>query len=490
MDKNGIVTFSDWNKGMVKHPIYGFGLLKNVEVFENKGIAKIKNVLSEDTGFSTTGLPVAKVDGYVLSVSSSGGFFSYNGSTITSSLTNPWDIIRYKGYIFVRHGANLSAYGLEATSPQWFPNILTSFNSNFYGKLLVGQDDFLYATNGNEVVKLSVTASAPGVAPVVTISATLDLPDGQYATTIEEYGTNIIIGTQTSASFYSQDSEQKCKLFAWNRQAGTLGNPGLADLPILFKEGRINAILSHQNKLYVSAGSQGNIYVTDSTNYQQITSLPFTQKAYSQKSNVYPNAMIISSNGNLLVGVGSNNSAATNGVFGIYEIDINSTGYPVSMRSIYGNTTTSDLSISIGFIAEYLESNYLSLYVGFGVGSTYKIYVTSSGVNESIIGVIETPMIKVGGYNSKKSFQHIEWCLAEPLLTSQTISIYSRKNNKEDYVLVNTWTYATLGSVISFEDIAGIADCEYIQLKIEMTNSSLNGGSESNNINLISVRLW
>ena len=56
MDKNGEVHFKDWFKGMARHPIYGFGLLKNVEVFENKGIAKLKNRFTVDTNITPEAL--------------------------------------------------------------------------------------------------------------------------------------------------------------------------------------------------------------------------------------------------------------------------------------------------------------------------------------------------------------------------------------------------------------------------------------------------
>lgn len=61
MDKNGEVRFSDWFKGMVKHPIYGFSLLQNVEVFENKGLVQLKNRSLLDTTITPTALPIAEV---------------------------------------------------------------------------------------------------------------------------------------------------------------------------------------------------------------------------------------------------------------------------------------------------------------------------------------------------------------------------------------------------------------------------------------------
>ena len=97
-------------------------------------------------------------------------------------------------------------------------------------------------------------------------------------------------------------------------------------------------------------------------------------------------------------------------------------------------------------------------------------------------------MVKVGTFNNKKTFEHIEWCLAEPLVSGQNIRISYRLNNKDAYTPVGTWGYSTQGSVLSFEDIAHITDAEYVQLKIELDQALLT--VYGSNINLISVRLW
>jgi len=103
-------------------------------------------------------------------------------------------------------------------------------------------------------------------------------------------------------------------------------------------------------------------------------------------------------------------------------------------------------------------------------------------------GIIETPLVKVGDFNHKKSFEHIQFELANPLVSGQNIRISYRKNAKEDYTVINTWGYSTIGGIISFEDVCGIVDAEYVQLKIELdqAQNTLYG----NNINLISVKIW
>ncbi len=490
--KDGVVTISGFQKGQARHPIYGFGLLRNVEIFENPGIAKLKNRLTGRTTISPTQLPIAEVydqygNVYTLTGETGAGVCYKNGTAIQSGLNNAWDLALYKDYLWIRQANVMHAYGPLNNSPQWFPNVSTGYSDVYRGGLLVGQDDYLYTGNGNYVTKLEVTGTGtPTVAPTVSISTQLDLPDGQYVSCIEEFGTKIAIGTHGGASYYDRGNYPTARLYTWNRQAGTLGNFGLADLPVSFTENGINAIKQHANKLYISAGTQGNIYVSDGTNYQKLLTLPYAQTGFEYSATVFPNALEISSKGTLLVGLSGDLNTVSSPA--IYEVDLNTEGYPAVpfVTSSYTIGTVNNSTIyKIGFIN---NKSRQSLNIGYSHNSTYAVNISDSTLYNSYGGVIESQLIKVGGYNSKKTFEHIEWTLAEPLVNGQAIRISYRKNNKEDYTLIDTWSFTDYGGIISFEDIAAIADCEYIQLKIELDQALTT--FYGSNINLTSVMLW
>lgn len=488
MDKEGKVIFSNFQKGQVKHPIYGFGILKNVEVFENKGIAKIKNRTTPETNISPTQLPIAEVydeygNTYTMTGETGAGAVYKNGVALASGLSNCWDLKIYKNYLWARYSTVMSCYGpLSSGGAQWFANVDSGFVNSYRGALLVGQDNFLYSGNGNNVAKIEVTASGtPGTMPTLSSNKTaLDLKDGEYVSCMEEYGTKIVIGVHGGVSYYDRVNHPIAKLYPWNRQLGTLGNPGLADLPVSFTENGINAIKEHANKLYISAGVQGNIYVTDSTNYTQICTIPYTESGITSQSSVFPNAFNVSAKGNLLVGLSADNNSLSRP--GIYEIDINTTGYPISY---WTTSTTTGNTGKIGFVN---STSYQTTKVGYAFGSTFGVDSTDFRMYPSYGAVIETQLVKVGRSNSKKTFQHIEWSLAEPLVSGQNIRISYRLDNKSAYTPIGTWGYSTQGSVLSFEDTAAIVDAQYVQLKIELDQSlSTIYGS---NINLVDVMLW
>ena len=198
----------------------------------------------------------------------------------------------------------------------------------------------------------------------------------------------------------------------------------------------------------------------------KISTIPYTQTGVNYNSTVYSNALAISARGNLLVGISGdlNTKSST----GIYEIDINDPAYPVSYCVNSGVTVGTDSTptqYKVGFVN---SKNYQTIRSGWSSGTTYGVDETDYRMYANYGGVIETPMVKVGRFNEKKTFQHIEWCLAEPLVSGQNIRISYRINNKDAYTLINTWGFSTIGGKMSFEDVAAINDAEYVQLKIEL----------------------
>lgn len=491
MDKNGEVHIKDWFKGMVRHPIYGFGLLKNVEVFESKGLAKLKNRSLVLSTITPNQLPIAEVyddygNVYTMTGETGQGAVYKNGTVLNSGMSNNRDMKIYKDYLWARHANVISAYGPLNNNPQWFGNVVTGLNSDFNGPLLVGQDDYLYTGNGNSVIKIEVTSSGtPTVAPSTATSATLDLPDGQYVSCLTEFGTKIAIGTHGGPYYSSRSNYPTARLYTWNRQAGTLGNPGLADLPVVFNENGINAIIQHANKLYLSAGTQGNIYVSDGTNFQKIASIPYSKYGVSYSSTVYINAMAISQRGNLLVGISADLSPLS--LAGIYEIDLSAEGYPISYflpQNATVGTTSTPTQYKIGFVNPVTNQN---TKIGYANGSNYYVDYSDFTLYASYGGVIESPLIRVGNFDTKKTFQEVEFSLASPMVSGQNIRISYRLNDTDSYTTIGTWGYSTVGAVISWRDVAGITNAEYVQLKIELDQAS--NTLYGSNINLIDVIL-
>lgn len=484
MDKNGVITIGDWQKGAAESPYYGFGSIKNCEVFETPGALKIGNSLIPKLS-SLVAIPVA-----YLKASSGDEFVLLSGFGNTSRLYKndvyltdvagmAWDMVEYKGYLIISSTTGLHAYGIS-TATAYFSNFKTGLTANYYIKMLVGQDDKVYLTNGNAVATITdFVAGTFGVAPTCTLTATaLDLKDGQYAVTLEELGTKIMIGTQGGSAWSARGSQRVANIYPWNRQAGTLGNPGLADLPIKLNECGIHAMKSVNNILYVVAGTRGNIYKTDGTSCIKIGRLPWTQdRSYSTSICAFPNAIEVSSNNNLLVGISPYAGDVTN--TGVYEINIDGKNEIVQKHT--------KESSSIGLIA----TNALdTIFIGYQTGSTYGLDYTIGNSYGDYSAMAESQVYIVGTALSKKTFQHIDFTLGKLLTNQQGIKLYYRKNTEVDYTLIGEYTFTTLGSRIAYEDKCSIADCQIVQFKIELSQDDLAAPPPLWDMELLSVRVW
>lgn len=483
MDKNGTVTFAEWEKGMAKHPIYGFELLQNIEAFDNPGIASLAPLPTSLDEFHRFPIACEKdIYGnfyYLEGITASGVLFK-NSSSVQSSLGNTWDLKIWKDYLWIRHSTLLSAYGplSQGSNAQFFSGIKTGLSNNYWGKMVVGQDDVLYICDGNNIASATgVSAGGIGVAPTISSwnASALDLPEGQYARTIIEYGKWLMIGTQGGQYYSDIGNFRVARVYPWDRVSSSV------QLPIIFNENGIQQMATHGSRLFVVAGTQGNVYEADSTNYRQIAQIPATKNNYLSFMEFTPNAIAVSPNGTLLIG---NIATDINSKAGVWEVDINEKNSVILKHTISTGNVNSSNRLGVGFI---YPNNYQNLRFGWRDDTTYGVDSTSSTLINNYGGKIKTSLVQVGTKASPKTFEHISFNLSDPLVSGQNIRISYRKNTTDDFTVIGTWGYSTIGSEISFEDKATISDAIYIQLLIELDQDVT--AIYGSNINLINVIL-
>jgi hypothetical protein len=483
MDKNGVVTISDWQKGASTSPYFGFGAIQNCEVFETPGVLKVAKKLT--TQLSTTQITVARLqasngDFYVLTRGLAGTSTLYkNGVSFTNVDGNAWDMIEYKGYLIISSNTGLHTYGITTTTA-YFSLWKTGLTSSYYIKMIVGQDDKVYLTNGNYIATITdFVAGSFSVAPTATLTlSALDLKDGQYAVTIQELGRNIMIGTQGGSAWYARGGQRVANIYPWDRTSGTLGNPGLADLPISLNECGIHAMLSVNNIMYVLAGTRGNVYKTDGTSFVKIGRIPWTRSNSSFAVAYYPNALCLNSNSNLYIGLSVYSGSVQE--TGVWEMDIQNSNALV-LKYKKANS-------EIGFVGiDTIETTY----VGWGTTqTTFGLDYITTQSNTDYSAFAESQVYIVGNTNTKKTFEHIEFNLGKLLTYSQGIKLYYRTSTEVDYTLIGTYTYTTLGSVISFQDIAGITDAQILQIKVAIKQDEQDTPSMQWDLELVNVKLW
>jgi hypothetical protein len=515
MDKNGVLTISNFQEGVADSPLLGFAKINNCELYEKKGVAKMQfgSVLS----FSTASLPVAMVYDSLGNqyVGCKGGEFYKNGTLINTSngicdlaivtdgVIDPNGTYPIEYVLITRINDSLNFYGPTYSLASAFVGGYTGLATGHWKKIVVGIDistnntPYIYITNGNKIAAISsFTNAAPGLSPTYSLStAALTLQPGYYAYTLGELGKFLTIGTHGeaggSAGLQStgNSNSKKASLVLWDRTSPSF------NLPIYFKESCLSQMLQVQNKMYIGLGNRGRVLVTDSTNVSQIKRIPFCfNRQFGTVTINYPNAMTLH-NGELLTGISTQGgSGDVNGNYGIYTINIASTdssgnlNYSTNMRNSIstgytGNTNSSPMQI--GFLHSTGQD---ILYTGWQSGSTYGVDVISYPTATNFTSVIESKIYNLGNRLNPHSFKRMEISCANPLVSGQEIRISYRENQNDDYTTIDTYTSTDFNTENSINKPATkLAKLIDLQMLVEMTQpTNLTIGS---NIELIAVQL-
>jgi len=441
------------------------------------------------------GVPVADVTNYNSAqvnqrtvLTESGQLMSIsNADFLMASLSKGWDACVWNtNYTVVSYSQGGTGYiGVIYHDPStnaatWNAAEIGSLTSVYCIKLLMGQDNKMYFTNGNTIGSITAITGTGGSVSVTSSSNVLDLPPGVFAVTLTELGNNLLIGTQKGPTYESRQDYNWAAIYPWDRVSASFS------LPVYINENGMNAMISHRNQVYFSAGDNANIYVTDGTNYQLVKHLPYTKiNRYNPTSWVYPNAMCINQQGHLMVGLSANYDANSPTITGIWEIALTS-GYPTHLPffSRDGNLGQT-ANVRFGSV-RVLDDDALAF--GVQTGTSYELSVTSAtALNTSYTARWRTEAFFVGTARTKKTFEQLEFMFSKPLIANQGIKISYRKNLTDSFTEIGTWTYSDIGGVISHLAPAQIADAELLQFEIAVNYSSAVFG---NNVNLIRVLVY
>jgi len=105
--------------------------------------------------------------------------------------------------------------------------------------------------------------------------------------------------------------------------------------------------------------------------------------------------------------------------------------------------------------------------------TTYGIdNITTSSFKTGYTGYFDSPIYEVGTNLNKRQFTEIGFNLVRPSRTNEGIRIAYRNDLTSSFTTINTWDFATIGAVQSFNDIANIPDCEFVQLRVYLTGTT------------------
>lgn len=484
MQKDNSIVLSDFQKGAQDSALLGAESIVGCDIFGELGVLKIKERstldstrANDNTYYDVTGLPIADVtDGasHRTILTENGVLFSNTNANFleASNLSKGWDAVVWNdSYTLVSYAQSGVGYigvlNFSGVGNEWNPGVIGSLTGVHAIKLLMGEDGYCYFTNGNYIGRITaISTSGGGTTTATSTSNALDLPRNVYAVTLAELGSNLLIGTQQGASYGVRGNFNFANIYPWDRTSASFR------LPVKIRENGVNAMIQKDNQVFISAGINGAIYLTDGVNYQKIKEIPFSKvKRWGASTQTFLNGMCIDQEGRLLVGTStlSDSTPNTATTHGVWEIKLTS-GYPINLAyTLINDAVGKDYPVYIGYVT---TTGYDSIVFGTLYSTVGQIVTTDFVKNSSYKATYDSQLFIVGTCDNKKTYENINFTFSEPLIADQGIKVSYRKNTSETFTEIGTWNYSDIGGVISHSDSALIADAELVQLRVQLTQAT------------------
>lgn len=476
LQKDGSIVLDNFQRGQADSPYLGYAHIRNADVFEVAGIARLNKRLV--SSFSTDALPLAIVNANSARyVGTAGGTLYRNGSALVSGLGIIYDLVVHKGYLLIFRQTTIDT--LNLTTLEHTSNWKTGLESGYYHKAVNDTDNDVYIANGPYIAK--ITGFAGGSPPTATFTANeKTLPTGEYAQTVAVLGTLLAIGIQGGAN-YIDVSHGIAKVLLWDR-ASSLFEDGFVN----YAESGVLALFNIGNSLLVAAGTTGNIYETNGVS----SGTPVKTLNFNTDKNatafIYPNAVARTSK-EILIGSSTFEDAFpdSKSIHGVWSLQ----GRNAYLRNtISTGGVGEDQTLKIGAIYAPNSGPTGTFYVGWSDGTTYGVDELSNALHYSTYpAVIESELHIVGEALKGKSYGQLSYTLGRPLISGQTITVSYRTATDAAYTQLYQFTSSNTDGRNTFTQTVDVPTCETLQLKVALAQAD--GVVFGNNIELFNVKL-
>jgi hypothetical protein len=353
-----------------------------------------------------------------------------------------------KTYLFAFAGDKINVinvYGdTEIDTPSWtngWKTLNSGAGSTNSHHAIVGEDNNIYFCDDRYVGMIRETPGDifdPADAASFTFnSQALDLPQGEIANWLDEYGIDLWVA-----------GLNRYKIYSWDRISDSFG------FTLTVPERGVYHIKNIGNIVYILAGQKGNVYYSLGSSVKLFKKIPWSvlNPIYTQLTNVMSWSGIGSSGGSLLVPVSSNGgTGSSSGVFRIYE----------DGRILLDQQTSSGVAIT----AIYAEDDWYIM--GYAGGIDHHV----STIYSAYEGVIESALYRVGNKTEKAMYTDIEVQIGKTISTgTSNIRIKYRTDLRSDFADFpnGAVAFSLSSTATSFSASVGLTKIENIQLQIEL----------------------
>lgn len=412
------------------------------------------------------------------------------GSIFANASGNATNLFSYSSYtasgtsvtLGTVYGGNVPIEGLPiqffASAGGTLPTAITNTTTTYYVK--TGSLSY-----SGSVCTFQVAATAGGVALDMATGASgtqyfntynpassttfvwsqhaLALPITDTAQCLAELGTDLVVGTSGNT------------LFTWDRFSA---NPsGYIFLP----ESNVPQMVTTNNMVHVFAGNKGNIYITNGSTASLVLSIPDYISGQIEPYFTWGGAMYLRGRVYFSVQQGS----GTANVGGIWSFvptqnffigqDFG-TALRLENQNSYGTYNGKATLLFANQTQAAQFPQYWSVWdngsSGYGIDYTGTVPYSSS--TPGTASYIETDIIPVGTMLEKKTFKQLEYKLAAPLATGESIVVYQRGNLTDSFTIVGSTLQQD-----STTSLSGYYPCDFekgqwLQLRILLVSTTSN----------------
>lgn len=403
---------------------------------------------------------------YTTSATGAPKYLLGNDTTTTTNASGN-GLAVYRGYVFVFRNALIDYYNI--TTGAWtygWQTMNTASGTNNSHYAFYGRTDYIFYCDG---AYLGSFKEQPGATFDPATAATyqwnkiaLSLPRDDIAQCLEELGTTLLIGGQKNA------------IYQWNQTDSTFTSR------ILIAENFIQRMQTVNTNTYILAGQRGRIYITNGSQANLYKKVPDHLSGVIEP--YFQWGDICTVRNQIYFSLQCRNSASGTVITeygGLWAIDLDSTALRLTNQLSYG--TYDGISHAMLPVVPTPANNPpfptytqgVAILIGWNSGaSTYGIDYAAAVPYTSSEAYIDSDLIPIGTFDKVRDFTRIEYKLAKPMVSGESVSLYYRTEFSQSYTLIDTDTATSTYLPFSKSSPVNFKNAQWIQLRAVLNSVS------------------
>ena len=365
-------------------------------------------------------------------------------------------------YLKLNSGTLAWVYGWDPSTGGSGANY--GFNSTSTGvnhTAIYAQDNTVYYCDGFYIGSFFQKAVGTAFDPTNTATYTynttaLRLPSYEKANCLAELGTTLLVGGIRNA------------IYPWDRISTSFS------YPILIAESYISRMETINTTTYIFAGNRGRIYSTNGYQASLYKKVPDHLSDTVEPYFIWGGTCSVKNQLYFGVKATTNDGVAIDNYGGLWAIDVDTKALRCTAKLSYGTYAGYASSLIQKYSTGPTDTPSGSgVYIGWNDGTNGGIDQGSSNPFTGGEAYVESEMIPVGTYLTKRTFEQVEYKLSKPLVAGESVALYYKTS------VGGSLTQIPLTQGNSTGDLSGLGNVnfqnvQWIALRAVLTSTNTN----------------